>query len=230
MGVLNANIEEARARMYALYGENHRITDGKYDKSLAVRCINGTFVGKKTDEKVIAFKGIPFVGKQPVGDLRWKAPVDIVSDDGVYEAYYFGKAPRQEGNVSQLGSLYPQSEDCLYLNVWKSTDAGTEKKPVMVWIHGGAFEIGGTAEPREEGTSFIKENPDVILVSIEYRMNIFGFFHLSHLPDGKDYPDAQNLGLLDQVMALKWVHETLPSSAAILGRSRSSASPPAAAA
>ena len=225
MGVLNANIEEARARMYALYGENHRITDGKYDKSLAVRCINGTFVGKKTDEKVIAFKGIPFVGKQPVGDLRWKAPVDIVSDDGVYEAYYFGKAPRQEGNVSQLGSLYPQSEDCLYLNVWKSTDAGTEKKPVMVWIHGGAFEIGGTAEPREEGTSFIKENPDVILVSIEYRMNIFGFFHLSHLPDGKDYPDAQNLGLLDQVMALKWVHENIaffggdPGKVTIFGQS-----------
>ena len=74
MGILDANIEEARARMYALYGENHRITDGKYDKSLAVRCINGTFVGKKTDEKVIAFKGIPFVGEQPVGDLRWKAP------------------------------------------------------------------------------------------------------------------------------------------------------------
>ena len=225
MGVLDANIEEARERMYALYGENHRITDGKYDKSLAVRCINGTFVGKKTDEKVIAFKGIPFVGKQPVGDLRWKAPVDIVPDDGVYEAYYFAKCPRQEGNVSQLGSLYPQDEDCLYLNVWKAVDADTEKKPVMVWIHGGAFEIGGTAEPREECTNFVRENPDVILVSIEYRMNIFGFFHLSHLPDGKDYPDAQNLGLLDQVMALKWVHENIaafggdPEKVTIFGQS-----------
>ena len=134
MGVLDQNIEQARARMYALYGENHRITDGKYDKSLAVRCINGTFVGKKTDEKVIAFKGIPFVGKQPVGDLRWKAPVDIVPDDGVYEAYYFGKCPRQEGNVSQLGSLYPKDEACLYLNVWKADDGSQEKKPVMVWI------------------------------------------------------------------------------------------------
>ena len=73
----------------------------------------------------------------------------------------------------------------------------------MVWIHGGAFEIGSTAEPREEGTNFVKENPDVILVSVEYRLGVFGFFHLSHLPDGGDYPDAQNLGLLDQVMALK---------------------------
>ena len=225
MGILDANIEEARARMYALYGENHRITGGQYDKSLAVKCVNGTFVGKKTDEKVVAFKGIPFVGKQPVGDLRWKAPVDIVPDDGVYEAYYFAKAPRQEGSVSQLGSLYPQSEGCLYLNIWKADDESTEKKPVMVWIHGGAFEIGGTAEPREECTNFVKENPDVILVSIEYRMNIFGFFHLSHLPDGKDYPDAQNLGLLDQVMALKWLHENIaffggdPEKVTIFGQS-----------
>ena len=220
-----SNIEEAKARMTALYGENHRITYGKYDKSLAVRCINGTFVGKKTDEKVIAFKGIPFVGKQPVGDLRWKAPVDIVPDDGVYEAYYFAKCPRQEGNVSQLGSLYPQDEDCLYLNVWKADDGCTEKKPVMVWIHGGAFEIGGTAEPREECTNFVRENPDVIVVSIEYRMNVFGFFHLSHLPDGGDFPDAQNLGLLDQVMALKWVHENIaafggdPEKVTIFGQS-----------
>ena len=224
MGILDANIDEARERMRALYGENRKITDGNYDKSLAVKCINGTFVGKKTNEDVIAFKGIPFVGKQPVGDLRWKAPVDCVPDDGVYEAYYFGKAPRQDGNVSQLGSLYPQSEDCLYLNVWKST-GNAEKRPVMVWIHGGAFEIGGTAEPREEGTSFVKENPDIILVSIEYRMNAFGFMHLSHLPDGGDYPDAQNLGLLDQVMALKWVHENIaafggdPQNVTIFGQS-----------
>ncbi len=189
--------------MRALYGENKKITDGNYDKSLAVKCINGTFVGRKTAEDVIAYKGIPFVGRQPVGDLRWKAPVDCAPDDGVYEAYYFAKAPRQDGNVSQLGSLYPQSEDCLYLNVWKAENKSSEAKPVIVWIHGGAFVIGGTAEPREEGTNFVKENPDVILVTIEYRMNVFGFFHLSHLPDGADYPDAQNLGLQDQVMALK---------------------------
>ena len=200
---------QATERMQALYGENKKITDGNYDKALAVKCVNGTFVGKKTDDNVIAYKGIPFVGKQPVGELRWKAPVDCVPDDGVYEAYYIGKAPRQEASFGQVGSFYPQSEACLYLNVWKAENAGTEKKPVMVWIHGGAFEIGSTAEPREEGSNFVKENPDVILVSVEYRLGVFGFFHLSHLPDGQDYPDAQNLGLLDQVMALKWVHENI---------------------
>ena len=76
--------------MRALYGENKKITDGNYDKSLAVKCINGTFVGKK-EKNVIAFRGIPFVGKQPVGELRWKAPVEFAPDDVVYEAHYFGQ-------------------------------------------------------------------------------------------------------------------------------------------
>ncbi len=216
-------------RIQALYGENKKITDGNYDKSLAVKCINGTFVGKKSQD-VIAYKGIPFVGKQPAGELRWKAPVDCVSDDGVYEAYYFGRIPRQESSVSQVGSFYPQSEECLFLNVWKSATNQSTKKPVMVWVHGGAFEIGSTAEPREEGTNFIQENPDVILVTLEYRLNVFGFFHLSHLPDGGDYPDAQNLGLLDQVMALKWVHENIaafggdPDNVTIFGESAGGAS------
>ena len=200
---------EIKAEMGALYGENKRITDGNYDKSLAVKCINGTYVGKKNDG-VIAYKGIPFVGKQPVGNLRWKAPVDVVPDDGVYEAYYNGKSPCQLDYDAQVASVYTKGEDCLYLNVWKADD-GRKNKPVMVWIHGGAFTVGGTVEPREEGTNFVKENPDVILISIEYRLGVFGFLHLSHLPDGKDYPDAQNLGLMDQMMALKWIHENIAS-------------------
>ena len=223
MSIADLNMEEARKRMKALYGENKKIADGNYDKSLAVKCKNGTFVGKKSGD-VIAYKGIPFVGKQPVGGLRWKAPVDCVPDDDVYEAYYIGKAPRQGESAGQVGSFYPQSEECLYLNIWAAADSG-KKKPVMVWIHGGAFEIGATAEPREEGTNFVQENPDVILVSVEYRLGVFGFFHLSHLPDGGDYPDAQNLGLLDQVMALKWVHENIaafggdPDNVTIFGES-----------
>ena len=200
-------LSEIKAELRAQYGENKRITDGNYDKSLAVKCINGTFVGKKRDG-VIAYKGIPFVGKQPVGELRWKAPVDVVPDDGVYEAYYNGKSPCQEDDRVQVAALYVKGEDCLYLNVWKADDS-VKKKPVMVWIHGGAFEYGGTVEPREEGTNFVKENPDVIFVSIEYRLGVFGFLHLSHLPDGKDYPDAQNLGIMDQMMALKWIHENI---------------------
>ena len=66
-------INQAKEMLRAQYGVNKRITDGQYDRSLAVRCVNGTFVGKKT-ENIIAYRGIPFVGKQPVGELRWKAP------------------------------------------------------------------------------------------------------------------------------------------------------------
>jgi len=217
-------LKEVRERMAALYGENKKITDGDYDKSLAVKCINGTFVGRKHGD-VIAYKGIPFVGKQPVGELRWKAPVDIVPDDGVYEAYYNAKSPCQGVDPMQIASLYAKGEDCLHLNVWRAEGATTGKKPVMVWIHGGAFEVGGTVEPREEGCNFVRENPDVILVSIEYRLGVFGFLHLSHLPDGKDYPDTQNLGLMDQMMGLKWVHENIaafggdPDNVTIFGQS-----------
>ncbi len=79
----------------------------------------------------------------------------------------------------------------------------------MVWIHGGAFEMGGTADPLYQCHNFVKENPEIIAVSIEYRVGVFGFLHLSHLPDGKDFPDAQNLGLMDQIAALKWIYENI---------------------
>ena len=212
----------------ALYGENKRITDENYDKTLAVKCINGTFVGKK-EENIIAYKGIPFVGQQPVGDLRWKAPVDITPDDGVYEAYLYGKAPVQA--PGDIAIEYGMGEDCLYLNIWRAQPAHPcASKPVMVWIYGGGFEVGGTTDPQYDGFNFVKENPDVILVTIGYRVSFFGFMHLSHLPDGKDYQDASNLGLMDQIMALKWVHENIrsfggdPDNVTIWGESAGGAS------
>ena len=223
------DLQEIRDALYGMYGgENKQITDGNYDKALAVKCINGTFVGKKIDE-VVVFRGIPYVGKQPVGDLRWKAPVDITPDDGIYEAYYNARSAYGNGQL-ETGSLYYMDEDCLYLNVFKSSAPSAGKKPVMVWIHGGAFEAGGTVDPVFDSCSFINENPDVIVVTIAYRLGVMGFLHLSHLPDGKDYPDAQNLGLLDQSKALKWVHENIeafggdPDNVTIWGESAGAAS------
>ena len=107
----NDPLAEEKAQLRAQYGENKKITDGNYDKSLAVKCINGTFVGKKTDN-IVAFRGIPFVGEQPVGNLRWKDPVDVVPDDGVYEAYYNAKSAPQRESFSEAASLYYQGEDC----------------------------------------------------------------------------------------------------------------------
>ena len=204
--------------------ENKKITDGNYDKSLAVKCINETFVGRKT-ENVISYKGIPFVGEQPVGSFRWKAPEDYVPDDGVYEAYNYGKASCQDKEI-----IEHQGENCLYLNVWKSDDASAEKKPVMVWIHGGAFVAGGTGLDLFDCTALAKENPDMVFVTVAYRLSVLGLLHLSHLPDGRDYPDAQNLALLDQKMALKWVHENIaafggdPDNVTIWGESAGAAS------
>ena len=259
-----SEMSKVKEKIRAQYGENKQITDGNYDKSLAVKCVNGTFVGKKNNG-VIAFKGIPFVGKQPVGEFRWKAPVEFVPDDGIYEAYYNGKsAPQVDDDISEGASFYFKDEACLYLNVWAPAPASTseekltpisgkkaenkstlaeknkadeesweksgDKKPVMVWIHGGAFEMGGTADPLYECSNLVRENPDIIAVSIAYRVGVFGFFHLSHLPDGKDYPDAQNLGLMDQMMALKWIHENIanfggdPDNVTIFGESAGGAS------
>ena len=218
------NEAKERVRTKSGYGENKRITDDNYEKSLAVKCVNGTFVGRKTDN-VIAYRGIPFTEKPPVGELRWKAPVEYKPDDGIYEAYYNGKSPRQGEDISEGGSLYYQSEDCLYLNVWKADEESAEKKPVMVWIHGGGYAMGGTADPLYSLYNLAKENPDVIFASIAYRVGIFGYIHLSHLPDGGDYPDTQNLGPMDQVMALKWIYENIagfggdPENITIFGES-----------
>ena len=200
-------MDEMKRKLRAHYGDNKRIVDDDYDKSLAVKCLNGTFVGKKTDN-VIAYRGIPFVARQPVGDLRWKAPVEYVPDDGIYEAYYYAKSAYGKDEFEDGSHCY-QSEECLYLNVWKTAESADEKKPVMIWVHGGAFEMGTTLDPMFDFVNFLNENPDVIVVSIAYRLGVFGFFHLSHLPDGKDYQDSHNLGLMDQMMALKWVHENI---------------------
>lgn len=211
--------EEIRAR----FGENRRIT-GEYDAALSVKCVNGTFAGKMAGH-VLEFKGIPFVGEQPGGKNRFKEPVPFQEDDGVYEAYYYAKSPCQPEQESEEASLYVQGEDCLYLNVWNNTEDACRKKPVMVWIHGGAFSQSGTSDPLYDGHNFAAANPDVILVSITYRVGPFGFLHLTHLPDGADYTSTQNLGLLDQQMALRWIHENIaafggdPENVTIFGES-----------
>jgi len=222
----NKAMNEVEEKLMPQYGENQQITDGNYDEALAVKCINGTFVGQK-QENIISYKGIPFVGQQPIGDLRWKAPVDVTPDSGIYEACYYGKSPVQA--PGDPASLYPMGEDCLYLNIWRSDDA-TPKKPVIVWIYGGGFEVGGTTDPQYDCHNLVTENPDVVFVTITYRVSFFGFFHLSHLSDGKDYQDAPNLGLMDQMMALKWIHENIaafggdPGNVTIWGESAGGAS------
>ena len=209
------------ARMRALYGENKLIT-GVYDKSLSAECDNGTFVGKEK-EGVLIFKGIPFAAA-PIGNLRWKAPQPVSSSNDVREAYYFGKSPLQAPLNSELASCYPTDEDCLYLNVW--ADSNREiTKPVMVFIHGGAYGYGGTADPLYDGFNFVKAHPDVILVSIAYRVGIMGFVNFSDVPGSEGYEDSCNLGILDQIEALRWIQRNIkafggdPDNVTIFGES-----------
>ena len=141
------------------------------------------------------------------------------------QAYYNGKSPIQTEWPSEQASYYPQGEDCLYLNIWKNLDDTTPDKPVMVFIHGGSYGWGGTADPMYDGKNFVSAHPDIILVSIGYRIGLMGFVDLSYFEGGEDYPDAPNLGILDQIEALRWIQRNIrafggnPKNVTIFGES-----------
>lgn len=184
-----------------------RIPEGKEDYS--AKCVNGTFVGVE-NEGVVSFKGIPFA-KAPIGNLRWKEPCCTSPDDGIYEAYYNAKSPIQTLADSERASFYEQGEDCLYLNIWTSSGYQGQKRPVMVFIHGGNYGWGGTADPLYDGHNFVKAHPEVVLVVITYRIGILGFMDFSAVPGGESYSKSGNLGLLDQVCALKYLQDNIES-------------------
>ena len=204
------------------YGIN-RIITGDYDAALSAKCANGIFVGK-SDGAVLAFRGIPFA-KPPVGALRWKAPEPAQDGDTVCEAYYNGKSPIQTACPSEQASYYPQGEDCLYLNIWKNQTNNAADKPVMVFFHGGSYGWGGTADPLYDGKTLVTKQPDIILVTVGYRTGLTGFVDLSYLEGGEDFPDAPNLGILDQIEALRWVQKNIaafggdPDNVTVFGES-----------
>ncbi|MBR5684983.1 MAG: carboxylesterase/lipase family protein [Muribaculaceae bacterium] len=209
--------------MTALYGEN-KVIEGAYPDSLAVTAANGVFVGE-SDEGLLTFKGIPYA-LQPTGDRRWQEPLPEPDSRLVREAKYFGHTALQWRSQNNAASLYPQGEDCLTLNIWTAADGmRTARRPVMVWIHGGSYVCDGTANPRNWGDQFVKVHPEVVLVSINYRLGLLGFLDLSSLPDGKAYARSGNLGILDQVEALRWVKRNIaafggdPDNVTIFGHS-----------
>ena len=220
---LPAEPSELEQEMKALYGEN-KVIEGEYPDSLAVETANGVFVGER-DDNLLAFKGIPYA-VQPTGDRRWQVAKPEPDSHLVREAKYFGHSAIQRHFQSEAASLYPQGEDCLTLNVWTAADGmRTDRRPVMVWFHGGSYVCGGTAGPRNWGDQFVKVHPDVVLVSVNYRLGLLGFLDLSSLPDGKDYTRSANLGILDQVEALRWVKRKIaafggdPDNVTIFGHS-----------
>ena len=214
---------ELEQEMTALYGEN-KVIEGDYPDSLAVETANGIFVGQR-EGGLLAFKGIPYA-LQPTGDRRWQVAKPEPDSRLVREAKYFGHTSIQGRSQHNAASLYPQGEDCLTLNVWTAADGmRTARRPVMVWIHGGSYVCNGTANPRDWGDSFVKAHPEVVWVSINYRLGLLGFLDLSSLPDGKEYSRSGNLGILDQVEALRWVKRNIaafggdPNLVTIVGHS-----------
>ncbi|MBR0087207.1 MAG: carboxylesterase/lipase family protein [Lachnospiraceae bacterium] len=218
-------LKQEKEQMAALAGVNREITGEVYDEALAVSCDNGTFVGKEKNG-VHSFKGIPYA-EAPVGKLRWKPPVDKAEGDGVYEAFYFGKSGIQTETESERASLYLQGEDCLTLNIWTAAEGQEEsgKRPVMVFFPGGGYGWGGTADPLYDGQYFIEAHPDVLLVTVNYRIGIMGFVDFSRVEGGEDYEESGNLGLLDQISALRWVRRNIaafggdPENVTIFGES-----------
>ena len=192
-----------KARIRAAWGENRPVT-GSWDPTLAAKCANGTFIGTRKGN-ILAFRGIPFACP-PVGELRWKKPRPVPDGGGVFEAKYNGRTPIQTEWPTERASYYPQGEDCLYLNVWTAPEQ-PEGKTVMVFIHGGSYGWGGTADPLYDGGNLVRAHPEVVLITIAYRVGIMGFTDFSSVPGGADYPDAPNLGLWDQIEALRWIRK-----------------------
>ena len=205
-------VEETKNYMRSIYGVNAKLTsDESYDRALAVKCHNGTFVGKEA-EGVIAFKGIPYA-KQPVGNLRWKKPERADDSDDVYQAYYYGHSSIQTEWQSEVASYYMQGEDCLNLNIWTAVADSSydkeKKRPVMVFFHGGSYGWGGSCDPLYEGHNLVKKFPDVIVVTVDYRTGIMGFMDFSKVPGGKEFKASGNLGLLDHVASLEWIRDNI---------------------
>ena len=185
---------------------NHPIT-GKYDADLAVKTMTGVYVGEKY-KNIIYYLGIPYA-KAPVGDLRWKAPKQLPPSDAIFEAKNFGASAIQVEHKGSILKNHRQSEDCLSLNICIGSKKTEGKKPVLVLFHHGDFTFGGSADPLMYGANYVNNNQDVVFVSFNYRLGIFGFIDFSEVSGGGNYPDAINLGLLDQIAALEWIKKNI---------------------
>lgn len=187
------------------------------------------------------FRGVPYA-KPPVGELRWKRPQEMDAWEGVRKADTFPAMCPQDLPTpdSSFGAVYykefysnpdfirPMSEDCLYLNIWTPKGQGDGPFPVAFWIHGGGFSGGYGSELEFDGEKFCEKG--VILVTVQYRVNIYGFFAHPWLSAESEEGISGNYGLYDQIAALDWVYENIaafggdPQRITVFGQSAGSMS------
>lgn len=180
---------------------------------------NGPIKGVPSDtEGVTVYKGVPFA-EPPVGNLRWKAPQDLTATwDEVRVCDAWGNQAMQPDNLNPVGEFWgdefyfdedynpPISEDCLYLNVYAPEHAEGEQLPVMVWIHGGGYDHGHASEMEFNASKLAAKG--IIVVCIQYRVNVFGFLALPELSEENNGLSG-NYGTMDQIKALEWVNQNI---------------------
>ncbi len=232
IGIVALSIGSLAACQYVGNERSLATTADTKTSYLQVDTQQGAVKGVETDELLI-FKGVPYAAP-PVGDLRWRAPQPAPQRSTLFDADTFGnrciQPPENAKSFKPKPEAYtqPQSEDCLYLNIYRP--AGTQADlPVMVWVPGGGLTAGSGSRPVNHGGNLAKHG--VIVVSINYRLGRLGFF--AHPELSAQNPDGgvlYNYGLMDQIAALKWVRDNIaefggnPEKVTVFGESAGAAS------
>ena len=194
-----------------------------------VKIENGVIEGSyDTKSDLQLYLGVPFA-KPPVGNLRWKAPQPLDNWSDVKSTKAFGPRAVQAIVFGDMNSRSNGiSEDCLYLNVWTPAKKNTTGLPVLVYFYGGGFVAGDGSEPRYDGAAMAKKG--IVVVTVNYRLGLFGFFAHPDLSKEASYKSSGNYGLLDQAFSLQWVQKNIsffggdPKKVTIAGESAGSVS------
>ena len=197
------------------------------NKNPIVETLAGKLEGQFEDA-VYVFKGIPYA-EPPVGNLRWMPPEPHRAWRGVRSAHKFGpiSVERQMNPGPQFRTVEPYSENSLFLNVW-TPGLNDALRPVMFWIHGGGFQSGAGSLPLYRG-SLLAKRGDIVVVTINYRLGMLGFLNWNEITGGR-IPASGNEGILDQILALKWVRDNIakfggdPNNLTVFGESAGSMS------
>ena len=176
---------------------------GSSAETVTIRTPAGALRGAVHDG-MRSFLGVPYASA-PLGDLRWRAPQPLPAWAGTRDALQFGPQCMQGAGRAPV----PMSEDCLFVNVWVAAKPASGHRPVLVWVHGGAFKVGSAGQPVYDGASLARRG--IIVVTLNYRLGKFGF--LAHPALTQENPDGPlgNYGLMDVLAALKWVKANIRS-------------------